>query len=63
MMHIFFSGEINNYRKGVGIQSLSGNTLSSIVIPLPPLAEQQRIVTQIETIFNQLNEIEQAIKA
>ncbi len=31
------SGEINKYRKGVGISSMSGKTLSSIPVPLPPI--------------------------
>jgi type I restriction enzyme S subunit len=58
MQKIFFNGEINNYRKGVGIQSLSGSSLSAIIIPLPPLSEQKRIVKQIETIFKTLDAIQ-----
>jgi len=38
------TGEINNYRKGVGISNMSSKVLGSILIPLPPLAEQKRIV-------------------
>ncbi|MBK7042042.1 MAG: restriction endonuclease subunit S [Bacteroidetes bacterium] len=48
MKKIFVSGEINNYRKGMGIKNLSGTALSSIIIPLPPLSEQKRIVAEIE---------------
>ena len=40
--------------KGIGIQGLSSKTLDSILIPLPPLKEQQRIVAQIEKLFEQL---------
>ncbi len=34
------TGEIEKYRKGVGISNMSGKALASIPIPLPPLAEQ-----------------------
>ena len=37
--------------KGIGIQGLSSNTLHQILLPLPPIKEQQRIVTQIEKSF------------
>ena len=36
---------------------------SKCVISLPPLAEQHRIVSKIEEIFAQLDEIEKSIKA
>ena len=51
MRKIFFSGEISLYRKGMGIHNLSGKALSSIIIPVPPLSEQQRIVEKIEKQF------------
>ena len=40
--------------KGIGIQGLSSKALDNILIPLPPLNEQQRIVAQIEKLFEQL---------
>ena len=40
--------------KGIGIQGLSSKALDIILIPLPPLKEQQRIVAQIEKLFEQL---------
>ena len=40
--------------KGIGIQGLSSKALDNILIPLPPLKEQQRIVAQIEKLFEQL---------
>jgi type I restriction enzyme S subunit len=45
------TGEINNYRKGVGISNMSGKALSSILFPLPPLAEQKRIVVKIDELM------------
>ena len=40
--------------KGIGIQGLSSKALDNILIPLPPLNEQQRIIAQIEKLFEQL---------
>ena len=36
--------------KGIGIQGLSSNALHDLLFPLPPLAEQERIVAKIKTI-------------
>ena len=36
--------------KGIGIQGLSSGALHNIILPLPSLREQERIVAQIETI-------------
>ena len=36
--------------KGIGIQGLSSNALHALLFPLPPLAEQERIVAKIKTI-------------
>ena len=40
--------------KGIGIQGFSAKALHNTLIPLPPLQEQQRIVAQIERLFEQL---------
>ena len=37
--------------KGIGIQGSSTNALGSLFIPLPPLAEQKRIVEKIEELM------------
>ena len=34
---------------------------SKLIVPLPPLAEQQRIVEQVEKLFKQLDEIQNAL--
>ncbi len=59
MQLIYLNGEIKQYLKGVGIQSLSGNALASIIIPIPPLQEQHRIVEKIEEYFDQIDQIEE----
>ena len=36
--------------KGIGIKGLSSNALHSLIFPLPPLHEQQRIVTKLKML-------------
>ena len=45
--------------KGIGLMSLSANDLHAIPTVLPPLAEQERIATEIERWFNLIDIIEQ----
>ena len=45
-----FKGEISGIIGGVSI-----NTLKSLFLPLPPLAEQQRIVEQIDYLYSLLD--------
>lgn len=42
--------------KGVGIKSLSTETLHQVLIPLPPLAEQKRIVSELEKFMPLIEE-------
>ena len=37
--------------KGIGIQGLSSNAIDKLLIPLPPLAEQKKIVAKIEELI------------
>ena len=44
---------------GTTFQAISIELIKNILIPLPPLAEQKRIVTAIEAIFTQIDLMEQ----
>ena len=48
--------------KGIGLLGLSSNALHKIEIPLPPLAEQQRIVQKIKKLFSVLDNIQKALE-
>ena len=59
--YIFFlyknSGKISG--KGIGIQGLSSGALHKLIMPLPPLAEQKRIVAKIEELLPLCDQLKQ----
>ena len=61
LMKIFLTGEIDNYRNGMGIKNLSGKSLSTIIIPIAPKEEQKEIVATIEKLFAICDELESEI--
>ena len=46
-------GKING--QGIGLQGLSSNALHSLVVPLPPVEEQMRIVNKLELILDNVD--------
>lgn len=60
--HLNLSGQINLYRKGMGISNISSKSLSSIKTPLPPLNEQEQIVAKLEELMSFCDGLEQSIK-
>ncbi len=58
---IYIQSELKKIASG-GVQSFVGlNVFRNWKFPLPPLAEQQRIVAKIEQIFAQLNALEKSL--
>ncbi|GHU60044.1 hypothetical protein AGMMS49975_28600 [Clostridia bacterium] len=58
MRHYAQSNLLNEYFTGSTIKHLTGQSLSVILFPLPPLAEQHRIVDAIKSAFAVIDEIE-----
>ena len=53
---IFYNGSNSEYTNGIGVKHFTLTLISSIKIPLPPLAEQKRIVAKIEELMNLVDE-------
>ena len=53
-IQLYFSGE----KKGIGLYNLHLENIRNTPIPLPPLSEQKRIVTQIERLLQCVDEID-----
>ncbi|MCD8417835.1 restriction endonuclease subunit S [Tenacibaculum finnmarkense genomovar finnmarkense] len=70
LRHYRFSGKfIEVAQRSVNQSSINQKKLKSFIVPLPPLAEQQRIVAKLDTLFGsldalkiRLNNIPQLIK-
>lgn len=50
-----FLNAINAETSSVTVKHLSSKTISEIPLPLPPLAEQQRIVAKLDELFSELD--------
>ena len=55
--------DISKFITGQAQPKLNQQNLNNIKIPVPPLSEQQKIVSEIEKIENQIIELEKEIKA
>lgn len=54
--------QLHEKSMGTGQPNVNGVSLSNLIIPLPPLAEQQRIVIRVEELMTMCDELEAAEK-
>jgi type I restriction enzyme S subunit len=59
----YFQNQLKSKAAATVVSILNKSKFERLNIPLPPLAEQKRIVSKIEQIFAQLDEVEKTIKA
>lgn len=57
------SNLIAEYFTGAGIKHLTGKSLNKLVLPLPPLSEQQRIIAKLDELMHYCDALEASIKA
>ena len=58
----FIDAGVSTYKGTAGQQRVKNDALKQYSIPLPPLAEQKRIVSRVEEIFRLLDTIDEAQK-
>ena len=61
MMFFESKGILKRISNGVTIKHLTNTVLSSIIIPLPPISEQERIVNAVEALFAHLDKIAESL--
>ena len=55
--------QFTNVASGGVVTNLNSDKVADTIFPIPPLAEQQRIVAKIEKLFEQLDYIENSLEA
>lgn len=53
-----FYGVVRELMKGTGITRITLTTINNLLIPLPPLEEQKRIVKKLEEVMRKIDEFE-----
>lgn len=55
------NGNLKTYFTGTGIQHFTGKALRSFALPLPPLAEQHRIVAKVDALMALCDQLETSL--
>ena len=63
MISAYVVDGLNSYMKGDNSPSINNQHIQNWAYPLPPLAEQQRIVAKIEELYKQLDAIATSLQA
>ena len=58
----FVKEQMHDNSKGTTVDTITIEKLKKYFVPLPPLAEQHRIVTKIEELFSSLDNIQKALE-
>ena len=61
--NFYFNGVFSEIAGGVGINHLGAEKFSIVRIPVPPLAEQRRIVAEVERRLSVIEELEAFVNA
>jgi type I restriction enzyme, S subunit len=54
----YYRSTVSGFGQGIGINNLGINNLQSILLPLPPLTEQHRIVAKVDRLMALCDELE-----
>ena len=58
LRHDSWSNRLDSHFTGSGIKHFTGKSLSAYTIPVPPLAEQKRIVARVDQLMTLIDELE-----
>ena len=57
IFHLFSTIDFRKHYKGTALPTVNMESINQIVFPLPPLAEQKRIVAKIEEVFKEIDKL------